>query len=302
MKTGKTMSKLLRIALAALLVIGTVIGAGCSSKPKAADSDYAIIPQMFWGRKVVSGTVITDGQADYSKASQYGKYQVINIDGQDTEMSQFPMDMEVNPYSGRMRLLFIDRFQATYCFEGTFEIVYNVLTFHPEAIVDGMEAEWAKTAEQRNAITPDAISFDTAIRYTSFRLLIDSNSVTMKNYVDVSTGNHAMQGTLSSDSEPYENIKEMNLVKNGEEEGICRILFMDGSCPTDGKISSLYEDSIGFSWDHIEKDYNGRREEFKESEYYSIKYIDTRPYGFIVLDTKEGKVYRYQDPLETLDN
>ena len=72
---------------------------------------------------------------------------------------------------------------------------------------------------------------------------------------------------------------------------VSKLVLADLDEPIDTQIRTYGRTTVMFSWDNVNRPYNGKIASFKSSGYVTLYFLSNYPYGFTVCD--DGKYYFY---------
>lgn len=261
--------------LVLLIVIGIIAFGGGKTSSTNTESEIVMAPSMLWG--------------EYTASHSGGmEYQNLPFGDDIYEVSVLPCALSVDPTENEnlIRVTFEDRFGETYEAEGEYSLSPDgLLTIG----IDGSgSGEWS-----------DVLEYQVSLFYGRVMLSYGGLSCTLVNAGEKSLGTVVLQGALSSD-QPIEELQYISArcsVSGSGGESFSAGLI-DGGYVVNGKVSSLYSNiqMIDLKWQEECRPYNGREEVFSVSKYFDARYINTYPYGFILI--VDNVMYFYQDPVD----
>ena len=295
-KPKKKSRKILLIVLAALAALAVLIAvvagiAGAGSGRHAAsepehkkdpasaaltdtllDGEYA--ERVLWGEKV---------QTDFDTLEQFVQqmnYTDITLGGNVTNVTATPYAVEVraDEHADVLRLTFYDKLGRAYTAEGSYNVAGEVLTVDP----------CGKTYD-------DALSLDGRLEF-SIRCTDGGVSLMPKEggrTVEYTSPVECLQG--ASDVGMYQEFAALYLPECADGK-TCTLAFTDGGKTLDAAVDAAYTSigSIFLKWTREQRLYNGTMADFDAKGTLSFYYINTYPYGFILL--KDYNAYLYQKP------
>lgn len=132
--------------------------------------------------------------------------------------------------------------------------------------------------------------------------LIHPDNVWYRSYCNCSeTENNGAEarvcGSLSG-SYAYNDIQSVNIPYNLDtsrsKEAV--LTFADGGITTDAKVTSYSKgSSCSVSYEHVQREYNGRTEIFKEYGTLRLNVTNNYPFGFVLYDEDRDVYCYYQD-------
>jgi hypothetical protein len=289
-KQKKTIGIVIGIVLLIVIVLCAVWSVGGISQEKdEVEEEIVVFSSMFWGDYVDQSISYNSDSNTYDTDDFIKKmaYQMVSLDGVDYEMSVLPATVKVDPSEGEdtIQMTFLDRFGEAYDFVGTFELTEN----------GRLQVTWN---DSETVVSPAEVEYEVEMYCGRVRIFADEKSVTLVNVDELENNRVVLCGTLPEGETGFEDVQGMNLTYTSDDLGYCDVMFTDGGTTMDGYVNNYWASiqSIYVAWTQAERPYNGRTEVFTEKGSLSFNFVNTYPYGFILIE--DGKCYIYQNPAE----
>lgn len=246
--------------------------------------EIAITSNMFLGSRIIESN-------DKTAFLSGTKYVSFEVNGENIELSAVPFFSDVNPANDDlMELGFLDRFGKEYYIYGNFRIKNNKLT------LTSCESDYYNALPVSSDIT-------FKIGYQSGKLAVYSTEKGYKyvhsileNKNTVENGSVILCGNAVGKS--FNEMKSFSIIYDTSEDTAKNIelTYTDETIPLSPEISFFSNEinSIFLKWSEENRTYNGRREKFDTNGHISFSYINTYPYGFVLIDS-DSQIYSYQN-------
>lgn len=307
-KTTKRMGKkqwmYVLIGAAALIVILVVILAvtGSSGKTGAdpalaaadpnADADIMDAPdtplnketlltsspfagRVLWGKKTATS------YADMDEFVQKSYYADIALGSGTANVSELPFAIEVrkDDHPEIIRLYYYDKIGTEYIAQGAYAIRDGKLSISP---CDAVFEDAQPLAEE--------LTYLISLHWNELKL----ETTAHPRYLFYRSDEATLCG--AADNAAFQEIRglELQVPQVGAD---CSLYFTDGGQAKDAKVSDFYDNigSLNLKWTQESRPYNGTTTDFDADGKCMIYYLNTYPYGFLLIDSKD--VYLYQQPL-----
>lgn len=258
------------------------------------DKKAEITNEMFWGEKECA-----DRNIFLSRVS----FQKVKVDSSEIEISAVPFYTNVDPTcKGYMLLGFLDRFGKEYYFYEKYNIDENKLSLSQIAFqfnLSGNSIKETVTPEQAYADKgrklPVGMTFSASLKDREIQLKAEKgkSSVILKNKQDSTTGYFTLRGTATKDC--FNELKYISISYSpGGDAKVEKLMFDDSGTPLNASVTYTTEENrIAIKWTEEIREYNGRMETFPNGGNASFQFVNTAPYGFVLIDD-ENTVYSYQ--------
>ena len=233
--------------------------------------------RVFWGNKT---------QTKYETKDAFiknVKYTDVALDDGTFNLSVFPYSVEVRAdvHPDTIRLYYFDKAGTQYIVQGSYTVQNGTLT------VSAADAVYSDARQPAQTLVYGISRYFGHIRLTSDAQLAAS--------FDYCCSENALSG--AADAVPFGEIEAIDIPEPGTGKA-CSVRFTDGGSTHDATLDTYYGDtcSIRLMWTKTARLYNGAMADFDVSDTCSFYFINTYPYGFILINNKDG-VYFYQKPI-----
>lgn len=258
------------------------------------DKKAEITNEMFWGEKECADRNIFLSRVTYRK---------VTVDDSEIEISAVPFYTNVDPTcKGYMLLGFLDRFGKEYYFYEKYNIDENKLSLSQIAIqfnLSGNSIKETVTPEQAYADKgrklPVGMTFSASLKDGEIQLKAEKgkSSVILKNKQESTNGYFTLRGTATKDC--FNELKYISISYSPDGDAkVEKLMFDDSGTPLNASVTYTPEENrIAIKWTEEIREYNGRMETFSKAGEASFRFVNTAPYGFVLIDDK-NTVYSYQ--------
>lgn len=259
------------------------------------DKKAEITNEMFWGEKECA-----DRNIFLSRVS----YQKVIVDSSEIEISAVPFYTNVDPTcKGYMLLGFLDRFGKEYYFYEKYNIDENKLSLSQTAIqfnLSGNSIKETVTPEQafadKGRKLPVGINFYVSLEDGEIQLKSEkgNSSVILKNKQKSTNGYFTLRGTATGDC--FNELKYISISYSPDGDAkVEKLMFDDTGTPVNVSVKyTPNKDRILIKWADEKRLYNGRMETFSKAGEASFRFVNTAPYGFVLIGDHGKTVYSYQ--------
>lgn len=281
--------------IAAILTAITVFSYVTNGDLRIFDKKAELTEEMFWGEKECA-----DRNIFLSRVS----FQKVIVDSSEIEISAVPFYTNVDPTcKGYMLLGFLDRFGKEYYFYGGYSIYKNSLSLSHDAVQFNLSDngnDEAATPEQAYADKGRKLLFGMTffvyLRNGEIQLQSEeflSSLVILKNKQKNTNGYFTLRGTATKDC--FNELKYISISYSpGGDAKVEKLMFDDSGTPLNASVKYTPEENrIAIKWTEEIREYNGRMETFPNGGNASFQFVNTAPYGFVLIDD-ENTVYSYQ--------
>ena len=162
------------------------------------------------------------------------------------------------------------------------------------------EPEAAVRGEGETALLTDSLIYGVSLSAGKIHLTYDTM---YRDYLNegVSDNTLILRGSACSDDDVYEGLLSVDFSAAEPEEGErvpCQLFFEGGGYSTDAYVENFFQTNVYIHMSNEVIPYNGRMQDNARTDTYSLTFINTYPYGFIIKD--ENDYYLYQDPVMNL--
>ena len=289
-KPRKIVPIVIAVLLAALVLLGIVIGLSAKTSGKGSSAAPAasrapteadlLFTDTARAQRVLYGKRTPTDFPDAESFLQRMQFMDVSLDGSVTNISALPYTIEGrrDEHPEIIRLSFLDKTGAEYTVQGLYAVTDGKLTVsHADAVFDdarGLDGE---------------LSYSISLSNKNIRLRSDEfgKSLYYGSSEEILCG--------AAEAETFRDISAFD-IRQIEEGAACTLRFTDGGRTLDAQISALWKNigSLQLQWTHEQRLYNGSMAEFDASGKCSFYYVNTYPYGFLLIDN--GTVYSYQEP------
>ena len=239
--------------------------------------------RVLWGKRTFYYKTDSDLKTYFLNESKYAD---LAVDGGTLNLSELPYAVEVrrDDHPDIIRLTYLDQLGTEYIVQAAFAISGGKLTLSPcdKAFSDAKVI--AQELKLQISLYNDSVELKTIPTGSSY----------------ARTARYINDHTAVSGSAENAEFKEVSgvEVKEFTVGSSVTVQFDDGGSAPDAKIEAYYDGSaaLKLSWTKKKRLYNGSMGDFEVSKYMWIYYLNTYPYGFILIDT-DNNVYFYQKPL-----
>ena len=260
-------------AAAVLLAVLLIVFLGKGGRERYAVKD--VTAQMLYGDKLCV--------AEKDSFTRKTGYKDMLIDHKTVNVSSVPFAMDANPANKNlMQLIFLDKFGEEYAVYGNCVVAENALTL-----------SYAESSYYPDAspVTED-LKFDLSVENGEIVLTADDGSRVCLDARDTVENNVYFLDGGAADTQ-FQELKSLYAsVSKSDGETAVTVTFSDGAA-VDPEVSEMGPHIVRINWKKAERSYNGRVETFDENGQLQFMFINTHPYGFVLID-EEGAVYNYQ--------
>lgn len=281
--------------IAAILTAITVFSYVTNGDLRIFDKKAELTEEMFWGEKECA-----DRNIFLSRVS----FQKVIVDSSEIEISAVPFYTNVDPTcKGYMLLGFLDRFGKEYYFYGGYSIYKNSLSLSHDAVQFNLSDngnDEAATPEQAYADKGRKLLFGMTffvyLRNGEIQLQSEeflSSLVILKNKQKNTNGYFTLRGTATGDC--FNELKYISVSYSPDGDAkVEKLMFDDSGTPLNASVKYTPEENrIAIKWTEEIREYNSRMETFPNGGNASFQFVNTAPYGFVLIDD-ENTVYSYQ--------
>lgn len=259
------------------------------------DKKAEITNEMFWGEKECTERNIFLSRASFRK---------VTVDGSEIEISAVPFYTNVDPTcKGYMLLGFLDRFGKEYYFYEKYNIDENKLSLSQTAIqfnLSGNSIKETVTPEQafadKGRKLPVGMNFYVSLEDGEIQLKAKKgrSSVILKNKQESNNGYFTLRGTATGDC--FNELKYISISYSPDGDAkVEKLMFDDTGTPVNVSVKyTPNKDRILIKWADEKRLYNGRMETFSKAGEASFQFVNTAPYGFVLIGDHGKTVYSYQ--------
>lgn len=251
--------------------------------------DTPVTENMLWGENEVS---------DKDEFCNEVFYQKIKACESEIEISAIPFYTNVDPrHNGDMSLGFLDRFGKEYFFHGNYLIEKNKLTVYASLVHPAMNNKIQRKSPHDDKENPQIVmTFLVFLKNGGLHFLSKNrtSSAVLKNKQENDNRHFTLQGTATNDC--FEELRYISV--DCFSDGFAtnqKIEFDDFGTPINVAIEySPKRNLMFFSWTKETRLYNGRMETFSKAGDASFQFVNTAPYGFVLIGDHGKTVYSYQ--------
>lgn len=260
------------------------------------DKKAELTEEMFWGEKECADRNIFLSRVSYRK---------VRVDDSEIEISAVPFYTNVDPTcKGYMLLGFLDRFGKEYYFYGGYSIYKNRLSLSHDAIQFNLSGNGNdKTVTPEQAYSDKGrkllfgMTFFVYLRNGEIQLQSEeflSSLVILKNKQKNTNGYFTLRGTATGDC--FNELKYISISYSPDGDAkVEKFMFDDSGTPVNVSVKYTPEENrIAIKWTEEIREYNGRMETFSKAGEASFQFVNTAPYGFVLIGDHGKTVYSYQ--------
>lgn len=254
-----------------------------------------VTDNMFLGKKEVS---------DRGEFIDSVLYQKIKTGDAEIEISAVPFYTSVDPtYNGVILLGFLDRFGKEYYFHGEYSIDKNKLSLLHDAIQfnlsdngnnEAATPEQAYSDKERKLL--GVMTFFVFPESGGLQLKSENfkSSVILKNKQESTNGYFTLRGTATKDC--FNELKYISISYSPDGDAkVEKLMFDDSGTPLNASVTyTPNKNRILIKWADEKRLYNGRMETFSKAGEASFQFVNTAPYGFVLIGDHGKTVYSYQ--------
>ena len=282
------------IFIAAILTAIAVFNYVTDEELHIFDKKAEITKEMFWGEKECA-----DRNIFLSRVS----YQKVKVDDSEIEISAVPFYTNVDPTcKGYMLLGFLDRFGKEYFFYEKYNIYKNELSLSPYIVhIDLSDNSNEETVTPEQAYSdkgiklPVVMNFSVSLKDGKIQLKAEKGkfSVILKNKQESTNGYFTLRGTATKDC--FNELKYISISYSPDGDAkVEKLMFDDSGTPVNVSVKYTPEENrIAIKWTEEIREYNDRMETFSKAGGASFQFVNTAPYGFVLIDD-ENTIYSYQ--------
>ena len=259
-----------------------------------ANHEFAqsIPPEIFWGTFTCIESS-SNGLRDYIFT-----YQAAN--GIELELIAFPQSMTVSKENpNQMMLTFLDKYGVSFDFVSDYTVENETLCLSEPNQNTQKEVPPYKLTNK--------LQFALSINYSNITLSYD-DQYRVYNNLGRGSDTLTLQGSACSENDIYYGIRSVDIdLQDGSKSTACQLFFDDLEYTTDAvaywnnnlheatqdQNSNIYDSTVTVTFRERMIRYNGRWQKDPVWAGYTLRYINTYPYGFILYDS--NRYYRYQN-------
>lgn len=258
-------------------------------------SSPTVTENILWGEKEVS---------DRGEFIDSVLYQKIKTGDTEIEISAVPFYTSVDPTCNGVILLgFLDRFGMEYYFYGNCsvkEYKLSVSQFITQFNLTGKNNQETVTPEQvysnKGTKIPTLMTFHIFLKNGKIQLKSENfkSSVILKNKQKSTNEYFTLRGTATGDC--FNELKYISISYSPDGDAKAeKLMFDDSGTPLDVSVQyTPNKNRILIKWEKEERMYNGRMETFSKAGEASFQFVNTAPYGFVLIGDHGKTVYSYQ--------
>lgn len=258
-------------------------------------SSPTVTENMLWGEKEVS---------DRGEFIDSVLYQKIKTGDTEIEISAVPFYTSVDQTCNGVILLgFLDRFGMEYYFYGNCsvkEYKLSVSQFITQFNLTGKNNQETVTPEQvysnKGTKIPTLMTFHIFLKNGEIQLKSENfkSSVILKNKQKSTNEYFTLRGTATKDC--FNELKYISISYSPDGDAkIEKLMFDDSGTPLNASVKYTPEENrIAIKWTEEIREYNGRMETFPNGGNASFQFVNTAPYGFVLIGDHGKTVYSYQ--------
>ena len=241
----------------------------------------AYADRLLWGKKTLHSYDDLISVESFVRTAKYADFSTAN--GM-LNLSAVPYGVEVraDEHPDLIRLYFYDKLGTAFILQGSFSL----------------KDPGTLTVSPCEKVFEDAVPLAETITYV---IALNKGSISLRQPDGSAAGSYRSESAIlqgAADSPAYHEFGAINLP--GLDAGqTCTLFFADGGATKDAKVDTTYPStaSVYLKWTKEQHPYNGVMSEFNVSKGCVFNYINTYPYGFLLIDNND--VYFYQQPLPT---
>lgn len=246
--------------------------------------EVTVTSNMFWGEKECA-----DRNIFLSRVS----YQKVMVDGFEIEISAIPFYTNIDPTCSYILLEFLDRFGKEYYFYDSLPSLFGIEpNLHNNCSMQTVTPEQAYSVKA--TVLPQNMSFWSYFYNGEIHLIAKNfkSSVALKNKQDGTNGYFTLRGTATKDC--FNELKYISISYSPDGDAkVEKLMFDDSGTPINVSVKyTPNKNRILIKWEKEERMYNGRMETFSNAGDASFQFVNTAPYGFVLIHGK--KTYSYQ--------
>ncbi len=258
-------------------------------------SSPTVTENMLWGEKEVS---------DRGEFIDSVLYQKIKTGDTEIEISAVPFYTSVDPTCNGVILLgFLDRFGMEYYFYGNCsvkEYKLSVSQFITQFNLTGKNNQETVTPEQvysnKGTKIPTLMTFHIFLKNGEIQLKSENfkSSVILKNKQKSTNEYFTLRGTATGDC--FNELKYISISYSPDGDAkVEKLMFDDSGTPINVSVKyAPNKNRILIKWADEKRLYNGRMETFSKAGEASFQFVNTAPYGFVLIGDHGKTVYSYQ--------